>query len=136
MGFQIPCSYTFVMRLPPFRQAVITDSKEIETSNAYKPSPLLQLIVHVPADGLVHLQPPLDADHPTNRPGEYEHILSGALEVIAPATWNDRVKSISVGLQALSKLSLGVGREGQVDVLFERWITLSKDLYIVAGSQR
>jgi hypothetical protein len=94
-----------------------------------------QLIVHLPADGLVHLQPPPDTDHPTDRPGEYDHILRNDLEVIAPTTWSDRVESISVGLQALSKLNLGAGREGEVDVLFERWITLFGDTNIAAGTQ-
>lgn len=124
------------MRLPFLRKAVITDRQEIGISQAYKPSPILQLIVHLPANGLIHLQPPLDASHPASRPGEYDHILSGDLEVIAPATWSDRVESISVGLRALSRLNLGPGREEEVDVLFERCITLSEDLDIAAGSQR
>jgi hypothetical protein len=101
----------------------------------YTPSKTLKLIVHLPANGFVHLQPPLDANLPTDIPGQYDHILVGDLEVIAPPGWTDKVESITVGVKALSELYLGGGRDGEVDTLFDRSVTLD-DLTISTGSQR
>lgn len=99
----------------------------------YTPSDALRLIIHLPANGFVHLQPPLDPD--AGIPGEHDHILKGELEIIAPAGWNDAVESITVGVRALSKLSPSKEREGEVDVLFERHVSIDHQR-ISPGPQR
>jgi hypothetical protein len=129
------------MRLPFLRRAV-TEETDVRPLAPFKtpiythpPSDTLRLIVHLPANGFVHLQPPLDANLPDDIPGQYDHVLTGCLEVIAPPGWAENVKSVTVGVKASSKLYLGPGREGEVDTLFERVVTLD-DLIILPGSQK
>lgn len=130
-----------IMRLPFLRKAIVED-KSFRQPAPLKtpvytctPSKTLTLIIHLPANGFVHLQPPLDSNLPTDIPGQYDHILVGELEVIAPSRWQDKVESIIVGVKALSELHLGAGREGEVDTLFERSVTLD-ELTISPGSQK
>lgn len=125
------------MRLPFLRKATTSDPivqapPPLKTPEyKYKPSDTLTLILHLPANGFVHLQPPLTTDIP----GEYDHILTGDLEIIAPPDWDDKVENMIVGVKALSKLFLGPGRENEIDTLFDRSVNLD-NVILSPGSQR
>jgi hypothetical protein len=131
------------MRLPFLRRAVTSDARLTKSDQSfktpeyeYRPSDDLQLIVHLPTNGFVHLQTPLDTILSEDTPGQYDHILNGDLEIIAPPMWSGEVESITVDFKSMSRLDLGPGRSGEVDVLFNRHVTLSNDLRLSPGSQR
>lgn len=133
------------MRLPFIKKA--TKSDKLSGYSAFDislrtptyeftPSDTLQLVIHLPANGFIHLRPPLDAVFNPDTPGQYDHILNGVLEVIAPMGWRDSVDSITVGYRVSCKLSPVKGREDEVDTLFERRVSLADDITIAPGSQR
>jgi hypothetical protein len=130
------------MRLPFLRKVTesehtslaIPDQSLTTPTYEYVPSDTLQLIIHLPANGFIHLQPPLDLEV-SESPGQYDHILTGELEVFAPAGWEDTVQRVTVGVRSTCKLTPAKGREDEIDVLFERQVTLP-DVQISPGSQK
>jgi hypothetical protein len=56
--------------------------------------------------------------------------------VIAPLGWVDDCQSLLVGVRVLCRLNPAKGRENEVDMLFERHLTISEGLKITPGSQR
>jgi hypothetical protein len=99
----------------------------------YTPSDTLQIILHIPANGFIQLQPPLN---PTDEelPGEYDHILNGEVELIAPDGYTDTCVKIRVGVRVSSKLVFG--KKVEESVLFERTVELSEGLDLSPGSQQ
>jgi hypothetical protein len=98
-------------------------------------SETLQLILHIPANGFVQLQPPLNTSSHGEIPGKYDHILQGEIELFGPPAFADYCQRIKVGVRLSSRL---VFAEDKVEenIIFDRSVDLSDGLKLVPGAQR
>ncbi|WVW85676.1 hypothetical protein I302_107714 [Kwoniella bestiolae CBS 10118] len=105
------------------------------------------LKIHVPAWGVALVRPPrtldlhpLEAGSSTLEPPCEDTVLSGSLEVIMKE--RRRVKAISVGVQSVCRLHMGVGRGWEDDGIFERGVEVlgesegeEEGIWLEKGSQ-